>query len=168
MTKGPQPAATATVAVRVGVVPEIAFAVFTREIDRWWRRGPKFRHAGESGGTIHIEPGLGGCVIECWRDANGEHSFELGRITVWEPQLRLRFGWRNATFTEVERTEVEVTFVAQTTGTLVTVRHFGWEALRQDHPARHGQGDVGLARLVGIWWGEQLTALRHCVTGRVE
>lgn len=153
--------ATATVAVRVGVPPQVAFDLFTREIDQWWRRGPKYRHAGSAGGSIHIEPRLGGCVYERWRDARGEQRFDLGRVTAWEPPLRLCFGWRNATFTELERTEVEITFAAVGTGTLVTVRHRGWESLRKDHPARHGlDDDVALAREVALWWGGLLAALR--------
>lgn len=54
-----------------------------------------------------------------------------------------------------------MTFTATGTGTLVTVRHRGWETLRQDHPARHGMADAEFARSVGMWWGEQLTALRE-------
>lgn len=161
MSATPQPpAATATVAVRVDVAPEIAFVVFTAEIDRWWRRGPKYRHAGTAPGSIAIEPQLGGRVFERWRDTDGEHDFELGRVELWQPPRQLRFSWRNATFTAVERTEVEVTFEPSGSGTLVTVRHRGWEQLRQDHPARHAMADAALARSVGMWWSEQLTAMR--------
>lgn len=153
-------AATATVTVRVDVAPAVAFEVFTAEIDRWWRRGPKYRHAGAAPGSIHLEPRLGGRVYEQWRDADGDHHFELGRVELWQPPARLRFSWRNATFAEPERTEVEVEFAASGSGTLVTVRHRGFEQLRQDHPARHGQDDVAVARMLGLWWGEQLTAMR--------
>ncbi|MDO8349469.1 MAG: SRPBCC domain-containing protein [Planctomycetota bacterium] len=159
--------ATATVAVRVAVVPAVAFEVFTREIDAWWRRGPKFRHAGGAAeASIRIEPGLDGRVLETWRDGEREREFELGRITTWQPPERLAFTWRNATFAPVERTEVEVTFAATGTGTLVTVRHRGWETLRQDHPARHGMQDAEFARSVGMWWSDQLTALRENIAAR--
>lgn len=33
----------ATVSVLVAVPPADAFAIFTTEIDLWWRQGPKFR-----------------------------------------------------------------------------------------------------------------------------
>jgi hypothetical protein len=67
----------------------------------------------------------------------------------------------NATFALLEQTEVEVMFAKTGAFTLVTVRHRGWEALRPDHPARHGADDEALQRVIGLWWGEQLTSLRE-------
>lgn len=156
---------TATVAVRVDVAPAVAFDLFTREIDRWWRRGPKYRHSGRAHGTMQLEPRLGGAVAETWSEGGASRSFELGRVTAWEPPERLAFTWRNATFAPFERTDVEVTFAAMGESTLVTVRHRGWEALRADHPARHGEADAALQRSVGLFWGELLTALRECAAG---
>ena len=153
------PDATATVAVRVDAAPAVAFAAFTEDLDQWWRRGPKYRHAGHAG-TIHLEPWVGGTLYESWHDATGAHRFTLGTVLAFEPGRHLRFSWRNATFAPTESTEVDVTFTAAGDGTLVTVRHFGWEALRPDHPARHGQDDRELARAVGMWWAEQCHALR--------
>jgi hypothetical protein len=46
-------------------------------------------------------------------------------------------------------------------GTLVTVHHRGWSALPEDHPARHGLTGAAFARMVGLWWGDLLTALRE-------
>lgn len=152
---------TATVAVRVAATPEVAFELFTREIDSWWRRGPKFRHASAPGARITIEPRTGGAVCETWRDNDTERRFDLGRVTTWAPPHRLCFTWRNATFAPAEDTDVEVTFAAVGTGTLVTVRHRGWTGLRADHPARHGMDDTALSRSVALWWGDQLTALRE-------
>lgn len=150
----------ATVSVRVPVAPERAFAMFTEEIDQWWRRGPKFRHGRTADARIAIEPRLGGRVFETWRDGAGEHEHEFGRVTAWEPPHRLAFGWRNATFAPCEHTEVEVTFTAVSKGTLVTVRHRGWESLRPDHPARHGLDETGFSRMLGMWWSELLARLR--------
>lgn len=161
MTTEPPAGAFATVAVRVACSPAVAFDLFTTEIDLWWRRGPKFRHGSGSAASIHIEPRLDGRVVERWRQEEREHEFELGRVLAWQPAERLVFTWRNATFAPVEHTEVEVCFTASGTGTLVTVRHRGWERLRPDHPARHGLADVEFARSVGLWWGDQLTALRE-------
>ncbi len=152
---------TATVAVRVATTPTVAFDLFTRETDSWWRRGPKFRHATGADARITIEPRLHGAVFETWRDEGAERRFDLGRVTAWDPPHRLCFTWRNATFAPAEGTEVDVTFVATGPGTLVTVRHRGWTSLRPDHPARHGMDDAALSRSVGLWWGDQLTALRE-------
>lgn len=158
--------AAATVAVRVAAEPAVAFDVFTREIAAWWRRGPKFRHGRGESASIQIEPGLDGRVFETWNDGAEPREFELGRVTVWQPPERLAFTWRNETFAPLERTEVEVTFAATGSGTLVTVRHRGWTALRQDHPARHGMGDDECVRASGMWWADQLTALREHVAVR--
>ena len=37
-----------TVALDVAVPPEVAFDVFTRELDAWWGRGPRFRLSAET------------------------------------------------------------------------------------------------------------------------
>jgi uncharacterized protein YndB with AHSA1/START domain len=154
-------AATANVAVRVAVSPAVAFDLFVRELDQWWLHGPKYRHAGSAPGSICIEPSLGGRVFETWHDGAMQREFELGRVTVWQPPERLAFSWRNATFAPLEQTEVDVSFAAVGNGTLVTVRHRGWQALRQDHPARHGMADEEFARSIGMWWGQQLSSLRE-------
>ena len=157
--------ATASVTVRVAVAPAVAFDVFTREIDQWWRRGRQYRHTGDAG-TLHIEPRVDGRVYERSTDGSLPREFELGRVRVWQPPDRLLFSWRNATFAPLEHTEVEVIFRAVAGATLVTVRHRGWEALRPDHPARHGMADDELARSVGTWWAAQLAALRERAAAR--
>lgn len=157
----------ARVSVAVAVPPQHAFEIFTSEIDRWWRRGRKFRHAGGRSGLIHLEPQVGGRLFESFDGAGGQHVIEVGRVRVWEPPQRLVFSWRNATFAPHEQTEVEVEFKATRGGTLVTVTHRGWSALRDDHPARHGQLGAEFARTLGLWWGEQLTSLREVARDRV-
>ncbi len=59
-------------------------------------------------------------------------------MTVWDPPHRLVFGWRQAGFPAGRSTEVSVRFDAVEQGTRVTVEHFGWDAIPQDHAARHG------------------------------
>lgn len=156
---------TASAMVSVAVPPDVAFEVFTAEIDRWWRRGLKYRHAAGRG-FIHLEP-VGGRLFEQFdppADGSPARVVECGRVLAWEPPARLVFSWRNATFSETESTEVEVTFVATASGgTQVTVRHRGWETLPPDHPARHGQEDRAFARSLGLWWGDQLSSLRELV-----
>jgi uncharacterized protein YndB with AHSA1/START domain len=154
--------------VSVAVPPDVAFEVFTAEIDRWWRRGLEYRHAAGRG-FIHLEPHVGGRLFEQHDapDGGAPRVIECGRVLAWEPPARLVFTWRNATFSATESTEVEVTFVATANGgTQVTVRHRGWETLRPDHPARHGQDDRAFARALGLWWGGQLSSLRELVAAR--
>jgi uncharacterized protein YndB with AHSA1/START domain len=151
----------ARVSVAVAVSPADAFEVFTNEIDRWWRRGPKYRNAGTRRGLIHLEPRLDGRLFESFATDTGETVFEAGRVRVWEPPSRLAFSWRNSVFAAGEDTLVEVEFAATRNGTLVTVTHRGWSAIRDDHPARHGQQSREFLRSLGLWWGEQLASLRR-------
>jgi uncharacterized protein YndB with AHSA1/START domain len=87
--------------------------------------------------------------------------FEVGRVTAWQPPSRLVLEWRNVNFAPSERTEIEVVFEPAGGGTRVTVQHRGWAALRPDHPARHNLAGPAFSRMIGLWWGDQLTALRE-------
>jgi uncharacterized protein YndB with AHSA1/START domain len=151
----------ARVTVLVAVPPRDAFEIFTAQIDQWWRRGPKFRHAGTRRGFIHIEPQLDGRIFESFESNGATSVFEVGRVSVWQPPARLAFSWRNASFAPDERTEVEVEFSPAPSGTSITVTHRGWSALREDHPARHGLLGAEFSRMIGLWWGEQLSSLRQ-------
>ena len=62
-----------------------------------------------------------------------------------------------------EKTEVEVLFAQSPSGTLVTVTHRGWAAIRPDHPARHGHDVEAFIRMMGLWWGDLVTSLREHV-----
>ena len=73
--------------VEVALEPMNAFAVFTEEINRWWRPGSINWNDSDRAVGIHIEPGVGGRWIEVYDEAAGE-GFECGRITVWEPGTR--------------------------------------------------------------------------------
>ena len=152
----------ATVSVSVAVAQATAFDVFTREIDLWWRRGPRFRF-GRRPGMLSFETSLGGRLFESFPSESGTHVIEVGRVTVWEPPSRLVFTWRNVNFADDESTEVEVLFAPTDTGTLVTVQHRGWGALRADHPARHGLHGADFSRMIGMWWGELMTGLREFI-----
>jgi uncharacterized protein YndB with AHSA1/START domain len=152
----------ARVSITVAVPPALAFDIFTSEIDRWWRRGPKFRHSGQRSGFIRIEPAVGGRLFESIDTAAGENVFEIGRVRVWQPPSRIAFSWRSANSAPEEATEVEVEFAPTRAGTLVTVTHRGWEALPAEHPARHGNVGADFSRMIGMWWGQQMNSLREC------
>ena len=157
----------ARVSVAVDVDPAVAFEIFTAQIDQWWRRGPKYRHTGSEGGIIHIEPRVGGRLFESLATSPTNPTsaastvIEVGRVRIWSPPVRLAFSWRNANFAADESTDVEIEFTPNGSGTLVVVTHRGWSALRGDHPARHGLQGADFSRMIGLWWGEQLTALRR-------
>jgi uncharacterized protein YndB with AHSA1/START domain len=155
------PGDAATVTVTVAVEPAVAFEVFTRETDLWWRRGVKYRVAGRRPGVLAFEPGVGGGLFESFETETGAKTFEVGRVTAWEPPHRLLFEWRNANFAPGERTEVEVLFEEVATGTKVTLQHRGWASLRPGHPARHDLEPAAFSRMIGLWWGELLSSLRE-------
>jgi uncharacterized protein YndB with AHSA1/START domain len=146
-----------SVSVFVAVPVEDAFAVFTEEIDQWWRRGPAYRLARGEPGTLHCEPRLGGKLIE----RAGSVTREIATITAWEPPRHLVFEWRAYNFREGEVTTVELWFEAGNDGTRVRLEHRGWSAIPQAHPVRHGQPDEAFLRTLGMWWGGLLTSFRE-------
>lgn len=157
---------SAKVSVFVAVPIAEAFEIFTKEIDRWWRQGPKYRLGGTRRGTLFMEEGVGGRLFETFEVASGgTRTFEVGKITVWEPPRELQLEWRIANFKAGEKTFVEVLFEttagSESEGTLVTVRHYGWSAIPDDHPARHGQVGAAFLRAIGMWWASLLTSLRE-------
>jgi len=157
------PGDAAIVSVFVRVSPADAFDVFTTETDSWWRTGRKYRIGGKRPGRIYFEPGPGGRLFETFEAASGSRTFEVGRVTVWEPPARLVLEWRGVNFKPDEKTLLEVTFEPLRDGTMVTVGHSGWSALRARHPARHGLEGPAFTRMIGMFWGELMTALREHV-----
>lgn len=148
----------ARVSVGLALPPERAFEMFTTQIDRWWRHGHKYRNGGAQPSWVHLEPGVGGRLFE--RIEGSEALVEMGRVEQWEPPERLVLRWRNANFAQGEWTKVELVFAPQRGGCLLTLTHSGWAALPADHPARHGLQGAEFARMIGLWWGEQLSNLR--------
>jgi uncharacterized protein YndB with AHSA1/START domain len=166
---GAIPGDQARVSTRVAVPQDVAFQIFTEDIDRWWRRGLRYRVASGDRGFLHLEPRLGGKIYESFDSASGAKVFETGEIIAWEPPARLVFSWRASNFAAAELTEVEVSFAPRGDSTLVTVTHRGWAAIRPDHPVRHGKDVSAFLRLMGLWWGDQMTSLReHAAAPRLS
>ncbi len=153
----------ARVSMLVRVPPAVAFRAFTEDVDQWWRRGRKFRVAGKHRGIVHIEGGVGGRLFESFETSTGTKIYETGKITAWDPPARFAFEWRSPNYAAEEKTFVEVLFDESASGTLVTVTHAGWSALRPDHPARHGEDAGAFLRRMGLWWADQMTSLRLLV-----
>jgi uncharacterized glyoxalase superfamily protein PhnB len=115
-------AGAVTASVVVDVEPGVAFAVFTGEIGAWYRidRFTVSDHRRAVG--IRFEPGVGGRLMEVHHAATGDGT-QLGRVTAWEPGVRL--GWVDG-----RGVEVEVTFVAAGSGaTRVTLEQRGLDRL---------------------------------------
>lgn len=156
------------VTISVALEPELAFRVFTGEIDQWWKRGPAYRSAKGDRGFLHMEPRQGGRLFESFETATGTRVLQTGEVKVWKPPARLVFDWRALNFAPSETTEVEVCFEPTKSGTLVTLTHRGWSAIRGNHPVRHGRDTQGFLRSMGMWWGSLLTSLREHARDRAQ
>lgn len=123
------------VSLRVNATPLEAFEVFTQEIGAWWKPSGLFQLTPRGDGALRFEPGEGGRLVT---DLPNGKTFEIGQIITWQPGERLAFSWRQATFAANQVTQVEVRFEPIGQETRVTVEHRGWDAIPQDHAARHG------------------------------
>jgi uncharacterized glyoxalase superfamily protein PhnB len=101
-------------AIDVAVDPDTAFRAFTDEMDSWWMRSPISFYDSSRAIARRCEPGVGGRILEVYDDTRGD-VLELGRITVWEPGVRLQW------LSSVDDVEVEVRFAAVDEGTNVVV-----------------------------------------------
>jgi uncharacterized protein YndB with AHSA1/START domain len=155
-TASPGTTETARVTTVIAVSPAAAFAIFTEETDRWWRREAMHRF-GPRPGLLRFEGGAGGRLVEVFEDGP---PFEVGKVLVWEPGARLVFEWRGRDFAPDERTEVELRFEPEPDGTRITLEHRGWDALRPGHGARHGLSGTAFEAMIGLFWGDLLTGLR--------
>src|SRR5438477_600458 len=90
------------------------------------RRGPRLRFVAPYGGTLTLEPGVGGRLLHV---VDGGVSFVVGRVEVWEPPRRLALTWRLTNFTPEQQTRVDVRFEPAAGGTRVSVTHSGWDAI---------------------------------------
>jgi len=150
----------------VDVPSDDAFAVFTDEIDAWWRKGPRFRFDKQVPGVLRFVPPASdpgappGRLVEAYADGT---EFEVGKVLAWEPGARVAFEWRSKTFQAGERTEVIVTFAPKNGGTEVVVEHRGWSALPDEHPVRHGVTGGAFNDMLGRLWGDLVTSYRAFV-----
>jgi uncharacterized protein YndB with AHSA1/START domain len=152
------PADSVVVTTVVAVDPKTAFAVFTEEVDVWWKHGKRFRTGERGVSCMRFEPGVGGRLIEVFNEA--ADPFVLGRVRVWEPAVQLVFEMGGVDLKPHEKTEVEVRFEATGDGTRVTVVHRGWDAFPVDHPVRHGLVGGAFAAMMALFWGDLLGAHR--------
>jgi uncharacterized protein YndB with AHSA1/START domain len=150
------------VALRISAPPERVFTAFTDEIDRWWQPNGLFQFSETRVGRLAFEPGVGGCLTETYDD--GE-VFQIGSVRVWEPPARIVVTWRQASFTTDQETELHVRFDPVGGGTRVTVEHFGWDSLPQDHAARHGFPLFAFQQRYAEWWRTLLEAMREHTGG---
>ena len=149
-------------ALRVPADPMRTFDVFTQEIALWWQPSGLFQVSRAGDGRLAFDPGPGGRLFTTFEDGS---TFEIGRVSVWEPGKRLVFGWRQATFTKEQNTQVEVRFEpVGENETRVTVEHRGWDSIPRSHVARHTMSNLVFLQRHGAWWRRLLEAMaaRRC------
>jgi uncharacterized protein YndB with AHSA1/START domain len=147
--------------VLVETDPGRAFALFTDEVDRWWRRGE--RYGGPEVTGHRFERHVGGRFLEL----HGEDEAPLGHITVWDPPRRLAFTWRQSNWTPGEITEVTITFAAESGGaggTRVTLRHRGFAQIVSQVGCEVGYA-AGWRELLG-WYRDSVIELTAPRAGR--
>ena len=151
-------------ALRVPADPLRTFEVFTQEIALWWQPSGLFQVSVSKGdGRLAFEPGVGGRLYTTFDDGS---TFEIGRVSVWEPGRRLVFAWRQASFAAEQSTEVEVTFEAVEDETRVSIEHRAWDTIPRRHAARHGFPEHATLQRAADWWRASLHALAVRVAGR--
>ena len=145
-------------ALRVPADPMRTFEVFTQEIALWWQPSGLFQVSATAGdGRLAFEPGVGGQLYTTFDDGS---TFEIGRVSVWEPGKRLVFAWRQANFSPEQSTEVEVTFEAVENETRVSIEHRAWDTIPRRHAARHGFPEHATLQRAADWWRASLHSLR--------
>lgn len=153
------------VALRVKASPELAFDAFTQEIGAWWRPDSLFQITPRGDGALAFEGEEGGRLVT--RLASGK-IYEIGKVTEWRRGAFLAFTWRQATFAPDLSTRVEVKFEQAGEETRVTVSHFGWTSVPQEHVARHGFPDNVTQLRAAEWWRRSLEAMRDAVSAKAS
>jgi uncharacterized protein YndB with AHSA1/START domain len=106
----------------VAVSPAHAFTTWTERLATWWPAGKTVSGAPAA---LAFEPRVGGRIVETAPDG-AEHTW--GEVLAWEPPHRLSFTW-HLFFDPAEATEVELTFSAAGTATLVRLTQSGFDRL---------------------------------------
>ncbi|MEM7647371.1 MAG: SRPBCC domain-containing protein, partial [Pseudomonadota bacterium] len=81
------------------------------ELDKWWNKGMK------------LEPFVSGEFYEPW----GKNQLATGKVLSVEPFSRIRFTWKEKTWTSGEETLCELRLIPENQGTTLIIDHSGWE-----------------------------------------
>ncbi|MDR2986892.1 MAG: hypothetical protein LBV34_18850 [Nocardiopsaceae bacterium] len=125
--------------VTVSASPEVAFSVFTEEMDLWWVRGPINFFDSARAVSMVCEPGVGGRILEVY-ESDPLDALEIGRITEWQPGQRV--SWHSS----LDDVEVDVTFAPAGGGTTV-------EVLATVPADGQDRGGTFWQRIVPDWFG---------------
>ncbi len=130
--------------VKVDLVPQEAFRLFTEGIHRWW---PLRRHAVDEKRAVScvFEQRRGGRLYEVYQDGG---QADWGTVLLWEPPDRVAFTWHPGRSPDTAQ-EVEVTFRKAAGGTEVQLTHRGWEKLGPKAGETRAGYDSGWSYVLG-------------------
>jgi len=129
------------VAVDLNTTQDVAFAAFVEQINRWW---PVAQHS-VCGGTVAMEPGLDGKIVETAADGT---THQWGHVTAWDAPNHFAISWYVGAAPVA--TAFTVDFAAtEDGGTRVTLVHTGWDALGEDGVVKRGNYQNGWTEILG-------------------
>jgi len=134
--------------ISVSWKPEDAFRRFTTDFGTWW---PSATHSigGKRVKRVVVETQVGGRIYEELTDGR---RFQWGKILAWDPPRHVRFSWHPSR-EESTAQDVDLHFVAEGSGTRLTLRSSGWERWGKGaERARRGYG-FGWATVLDTWAG---------------
>lgn len=137
--------------VAVKLPPERAFQVFAGRMGEWWAASHHI--APKPFAEIVVEPRAEGRWFE--RDADGAEC-EWGKVLVWDPPRLLVLGWQLTPEFKYDPdflTEVEILFVAEGSGTRVTLTHKQLERFGSQAKTILDGIDQGWGMLLGLFRG---------------
>jgi uncharacterized protein YndB with AHSA1/START domain len=121
-----------------------AFALFTREIGRWWPLGSHSCSLDREA-RLELDGRVGGEVVE--RTAHGR-SFRWGTILEWEPPRHFAMTWHPG-LDRKEATRVDVQFEPDGDGCALQLTHSGWEARGSAAASVRERYDHGWVTVIG-------------------
>lgn len=131
--------------IRVPCAPDTAFAIFTRDITKWWPLGVNSVSAmdGKPARAVKLELKEGGILTEIAHDGTVHH---WGSVKVFQPGKHLQLAWHIGTLEE-NATLVDVHFSPAGSGTEVKLTHTHWERMGDgaaDARESYNKGWVGV------------------------
>ena len=150
------------VALRVECDAQTAFDLFTKDIDHWWKQGPRNRLIGNRPGIMEFGEKDGVTYLQEVDKRRPDFIVKAGKVTKWEPGKRLSFEWRWPMADPKEPvTIVDIRFAPAGDYTRITLEHLGLEKLSNAHPARNGLNDNRFKPMMTHYWQAHMVSLRN-------